>query len=849
MTYWILTDKCTVIARSSIVRLHDYEHRDPLILSQQEQFMAQLRERKRLSDLMDITPFVSVDDKEEELLPEESKQLYTAPEMDNFTPESYDEYLSALVTLPVGDQNLRGEVIRRRRDHNGRPIGVRNLNPILDTREYEVVFPDGTTQSYSANVIAENLYSQVDAEGHSFSFFEDIIGHKRDDAAIPDGGLPDGEPCFTTKGWSFLVSWKDGTSSYVPLREMKNSFPVQTAEYASVHLLDKEPAFRRWVPHFLKKRDRIIGKLSKKNTKYWHRTHKYGIELPKTVAEALEIDRRTGTTLWRDAIEKEMRNNAPAFKFNDDDSVPVGYKHITCHMIFEIKMVGLVRKARYVAGGHLTDPPVDSVYSSVITRESVRILFTIAALNDLDVLRADVQNAYINAPTKEKVYTTAGPEFGSNQGRPVLIVRALYGLKSSGARWRDHLAAILRENGFQSSLADPDVWMRKARKPCGFLYWEYLLVYVDDILVLSHAPHAVIESLSQHVTFKPGSVEEPKNYLGADVFKVTVHDGGPNEPAKQVWAMSASEYIKRSIQEVERELALQEAYLPKKIETPISSGYRPELDFSPELDGSRINYFQGLIGVLRWIVELGRIDIIVPVSLLSRFMASPREGHLQQCYRIFAYLKQFNRSRLVFDDGEPTFEDSYFHVCDWTEYYADAQEPIPPNMPEPLGHGVSTTCFVDADHAGCRVTRRSQTGLIIYVNKAPVVWYSKRQNTVESATFGSEFIALKTAIDHIDGLRYKLRMFGIPINGPTSVFCDNESVVINATHCESPLRRKHTSIAYHRCREAQAAKYVQIGYQQGRNNPADLLTKLLLGPRMRALLRRLFYWSKEPVPV
>jgi hypothetical protein len=134
-----------------------------------------------------------------------------------------------------------------------------------------------------------------------------------------------------------------------------------------------------------------------------------------------------------------------------------------------------------------------------------------------------------------------------------------------------------------------------------------------------------------------------------------------------------------SIQEVERELALQDAYLPKKVETPISSGYRPELDFSPELEGSQVNYFQGLIGVLRWIVELGRIDLIVPVSLLSRFMASPREGHLQQCYHIFAYLKQFNRSRLVFDDGEPTFEDSYFHVCDWSEYYPDAQEPIPPN--------------------------------------------------------------------------------------------------------------------------------------------------------------------------
>jgi hypothetical protein len=130
----------------------------------------------------------------------------------------------------------------------------------------------------------------------------------------------------------------------------------------------------------------------------------------------LEIDHRTGTTLWRDAIEKEMKNNAPAFKFNDDDAIPIGYKHITCHMIFDIKMVGLVQKARFVAGGHLTDPPVVSVYSSVESRDSVRILFTIAALNDLEVIGADVQNTYINAPTKEKVYATAGPEFGSNQG-------------------------------------------------------------------------------------------------------------------------------------------------------------------------------------------------------------------------------------------------------------------------------------------------------------------------------------------------------------------------------------------------------------------------------------------------
>jgi hypothetical protein len=126
------------------------------------------------------------------------------------------------------------------------------------------------------------------------------------------------------------------------------------------------------------------------------------------------------------------------------------------------------------------------------------------------------------------------------------------------------------------------------------------------------------------------------------------------------------------------------------------------------------------------------------------------------------------------------------------------------------------------------------------------MWYSKRQNTVESATFGSELIALKTAIDQIDALRYKLRMFGIPLAGPTKVFCDNDAVVKNATHSESTLCRKHTSIAYHRCREAQAAGYVQIGFHEGKTNPADVLTKLLPGSKMRDLLRRLFYWNKKP---
>jgi hypothetical protein len=105
-----------------------------------------------------------------------------------------------------------------------------------------------------------------------------------------------------------------------------------------------------------------------------------------------------------------MKNVMPAFQFLEDQKIPIGYKHIDCHMVFDIKM-DLTQKARLVAGGHQTDPPKESIYSSVISKDSVRIILTIAALNDLDILAADMQNAYLNVPTNEKVYTTAGLEF------------------------------------------------------------------------------------------------------------------------------------------------------------------------------------------------------------------------------------------------------------------------------------------------------------------------------------------------------------------------------------------------------------------------------------------------------
>jgi hypothetical protein len=196
-----------------------------------------------------------------------------------------------------------------------------------------------------------------------------------------------------------------------------------------------------------------------------------------------------------------MKNDKPSFSFSDDNKVPHGYTKIYCHMVFNIKL-DLTRKDRLVAGGHQTKVPKEFVHLSVVSCDSVRIMLTIVYLNGLDVLAADVQNANLNAPTKEKCYTIVGPEFGpENEGRPVLIVCDLYGLRSSGACWRDHLVEIIQKMGFTACLADSDVWLQPNVKPGGDTYHEYVLVYVDDIPDVSHDPRAIMDNLSKHKTF------------------------------------------------------------------------------------------------------------------------------------------------------------------------------------------------------------------------------------------------------------------------------------------------------------------------------------------------------------
>jgi hypothetical protein len=203
-------------------------------------------------------------------------------------------------------------------------------------------------------------------------------------------------------------------------------------------------------------------------------------------------------------------------------------------------------------------------------------------------------------------------------------------------------------------------------------------------------------------------------------------------------------------------------------------------------------------------VELGRVDIAVEVSLLSSYLACPRAGYLEAAIHIIGYLREKHNTRFIFDPTYPKINENDFPQFDWAEFYGNLTEAIPTDMPKPLGKEVEIRMMVDSDHAGDKRTRRSCTGFLIYCNMALIVWLSKRQPTIETSVFGAKFVAMKHGIETLRGLQYKLRMMGVPLTGPTFIYGDNKSQVTNSSRPESTLKKKCNSICYHAIRRSSA---------------------------------------------
>ena len=618
------------------------------------------------------------------------------------------------------------------------------------------------------------------------------------------------------------------------MTNLKESDPVTIASYAKKKKLTDKTGWR-WAkkvrdldPSRMIRVARRICKAMRSTVKF-----QFGVQVPRNSREAYDLDRKNGDNLWAEAIRKEVGQllEFETFKILPrGSSPPAGYQKIPTITTFAVKHDGR-RKMRECAGGHVTAPPTEDIYSTVVAPDGVRCVILISVMNDLTLWGGDVGNAYLNGYTKEKVYTILGPEYGPElEGRIAIVVKSYYGLKTSSARWSEHLADTLRNLGWKACKALNDVWMRERDG-----IYEFLCVYSDDILVASKNPKAVFDEMEVTYTFK--GVGEPEFFLGASVGKVK----GNYNDKKSTISLSAHIYLKNLITQLEEKLGVLKCYT-----VPMDPEYKPELDDSPLLGEEESSMYRTLTGSAQWAITLGRMDIQYPTTVLSRYNMSPREGHIGAMKKVFGYLKGHLKGKIIFDPRPLKVDEvEYFDGSNWQQIYGDVKEDIPHDMPIAKLKPIQLTIYFDASHACDMVTRRSVTGVIVFANSTPIHTFCKKQNTVKDSTYGSEMVAGRIATQYAIQYRYIFRMLGCKIDGPVRLLGDNRGMIQNSALMSSQLKKKHNAISYHRIREAAAMGIAKLGHVRSEANLADILTKPLNGPKLHALTKELLFRASD----
>jgi len=432
--------------------------------------------------------------------------------------------------------------------------------------------------------------------------------------------------------------WADGDETWVRLDALRVQEPFPLITYAVKQKLTRHPDWE-WAKDYLKDDERMESMVRAYRASVNGDKFMFGVEIPRNVKHALELDKANGNNLWKESIEKELQmiNQFQTFRrLKKGERLTSDYKRVPYFIVFANKFDGR-RKARLVANGSQTNIDAEDVYSGVVGMETVRFGFLLAEMNGLKVCAADISSAYLYSKTRERRYVVAGPEFGELEGERLVIDKGLYGLRTSSARFHEHLASKLRKMGYTPSKADADFWMKRHKDG----HYEYIANYVDDVISFSKDPMSVIEELKKDYLLK--GVGEPEYYLGGNV-----------DPLDDTWkddgvslALSARTYLKNTIERFETTFGCE----LKSQKTPMSDQYHPEADDTPLLDHRGAGLYRSLIGSANWAVILGRFDIQYATQTMSRFSMAPREGHMSAMKRVFGYLKKFPKGRIIIDSG------------------------------------------------------------------------------------------------------------------------------------------------------------------------------------------------------
>ena len=458
------------------------------------------------------------------------------------------------------------------------------------------------------------------------------------------GPLTPDHPSYMGSTYNVCMEWENGEITPEPLKTIGADDPMACAIYARDNNLLDTPGWRRFksIAKRQKKLLRMVNQAKLRSFRFAPK-YMYGYEIPKNYKDALRLDRLNGNSKWQDSTKIEMDQLKEYQVFMDrgrGTPIPKGYQKIRVHLVYACKHDGR-HKARLVADGHLTDIPVDSVYSGVVSLCGLKMIIFLAELNGLELWGTDIGNAYLEAYTSEKVAIIAGPEFGELEGHTLIISKALYGLRMSGKMWHQRFSACLKKEGFTPCKAEPDIWMRKT--PDGKSY-EYIGVYVDDLAMALSDPKTFVTTLEVKYKFKLKGTGPLEFHLGCDFYR----------DEHEVLCMHPRKYIDRMVDSYQRMFGEK----PKtNISSPLEKGDHPECDTSDLLGTEGITQYQSLVGQLQWAISLGRIDVSTAVMTMSGFRSAPRIGHLNRVKRICGYLLKMKDGCIRFRTGLPDYSD------------------------------------------------------------------------------------------------------------------------------------------------------------------------------------------------
>ena len=734
------------------------------------------------------------------------------PPFRRFAPDELPG-MTFLRELPDG-QKVRAEVVRKIEDMHAK--NHKDIMFLLDLggggAEELMGYVD--LCDHIDDMMQEDARKEID--GESFTFFKGITGHR--------GPLSPQSPNWKGSTWNVLPRWDDGSITEEPLNIFIKDDPVSCAVYAKEHGLLDTNGWKSLQKHArrLNVLERAVKQMKMKAQRRGP-IYKFGARVPRDFREARRLQEEAGHTKWTDAELVELKQVDDFNTFKDigkGTSLPRGYTKIRVHFVYDMKHDGRY-KARLVAGGHLTDPDKESTYSGVVSLRSMRLALLIGELNGLDVMVGDIGNAYLTSNTREKVGFVAGPEFGEREGHTLIIIKALYGLRSSGARFHEKLSDTLRAEGFQPSLSDSDLWYRDA----GDCY-EYVCVYVDDLAAVMKNPAEFFRRLEDPEIhgYSLKGVGPPEYHLGGNFGR---------DPDGTLWWGSKT-YVEKMLANYERQFGS----LPKKQNVPMDDGDHPEMDTSDIVSEADRTLYMSLVGAMQWAVTLGRFDIGYATMVLSRFRAEPRIGHLERVKHVFGYLRKNDDARIRFririPHNELLFNDP---DCDWMHHiYGEREVELFEGLPVPKGKVVRISTFIDSGLHHCKVSGKASTCVLQFVNQTPVDWYFAKQSTVENSTYGSEFVAARTGVDRIIDLLFSLKSIGVPVEEPVWMLGDNQSVVTSSTIQHSVLSKRWVALSYHRVRAGIAHKILRFCHVDTENNVSDVGTKALARVKFRPLI-------------